>query len=75
MPNTKIPNTKGAEGMNTLAEKAKSPTQERKHFTKRIGSTFYEVTVHFSKTSQENINDKVKRLIRNEVINSKAVNQ
>lgn len=33
---------------------------------KRIGSTTYEVSVHFSKTSKENMNDKILRLIRNE---------
>ena len=59
--------------MNKLAEKANAPPQEKRHFTRRIGSSCYEVTVHFSNTSKENINDKVKRLIRNEVINSKAV--
>jgi hypothetical protein len=40
---------------------------------RRIGSNYYEVSVHFSETSKENISDKIERLIRNEVINSKAV--
>jgi len=42
-------------------------------FKKRIGSSCYEVTVHFSDTSKENITDKIHRLIRNEVIDSKVV--
>lgn len=35
-------------------------------FTKRIGSTTYRVSVHFSKTSRETVKDKILRLIRNE---------
>jgi hypothetical protein len=34
--------------------------------TKRIGSTTYKVTVHFSKTSRETLDDKLIRLIGNE---------
>ena len=34
--------------------------------TRKIGSTTYEVFIHFSKTSRETLNDKVIRLIRNE---------
>ena len=60
--------------MNKTTEKAKATLpQEKRHFTRRIGSSCYEVTVHFSNTSKEDFNDKVKRLIRNEVINKKAV--
>ena len=33
---------------------------------KRIGNTTYLVTVHFSATSKETINDKIIRLIRND---------
>jgi hypothetical protein len=32
---------------------------------KRIGSTTYEVAVHFSQTSKETLDDKIMRLIRN----------
>ncbi len=35
-------------------------------FTKRIGSTTYNVSGHFSKTSKETMNDKIIRLIRND---------
>jgi ribosomal protein S7 len=41
--------------------------------TKRIGSTTYHVTVHFSRTSRETIDDKIIRLIRNETASGKAV--
>ena len=34
---------------------------------RRIGSTTYEVTVHFSKTSKEALDDKICRLIEREV--------
>jgi len=59
--------------MNIIADKAIAQPQQKRQFIRRIGSSCYEVTIHFSNTSKENLNDKVKRLIRNEVINSKAV--
>ena len=37
---------------------------------KRIGSTVYTVTVHFSKTSRETAEDKILRLIESEVRHS-----
>ena len=39
---------------------------------KRIGSTTYHVSVHFSKTSTETIGDKINRLIQNEADDGKA---
>ena len=36
-------------------------------FQKRIGSTTYNVKVHFSQTSKETIGDKILRLIENDV--------
>ena len=36
--------------------------------SKRIGSTTYKMRVHFSKTSKENINDKLMRLIEQEAM-------
>lgn len=36
-------------------------------FTKKIGKTTYEVTVHFSQTSKETMADKIKRLIQNDI--------
>lgn len=47
------------------------PPRESGVFTKRIGSTNYRVSVHFSKTSRETMNDKIMRLIKNEA-NGKA---
>ena len=44
-------------------------------FTKRIGATLYKVSVHFSTTSKENMNDKILRLIRNDTTFRKAVGQ
>ena len=37
-------------------------------FRKRIGSTVYEVSVYFSTTSKETIEDKIKRLIEREAV-------
>ena len=34
--------------------------------TKRIGSTNYQVTVHFNDTGQENMTEKILRMIRND---------
>lgn len=42
------------------------PPSEISVFTKRIGSTNYRVSVHFSKTSRETMNDKILRLMKNE---------
>ena len=36
-------------------------------YEKRIGSTVYRVTVHFSRTSTETIEDKLLRLMESEV--------
>ena len=46
-----------------------SPSEPPK-FSKRIGSTVYNVSVYFSQTSQESIEDKLLRLIKKEVRNS-----
>ena len=36
-------------------------------FSMRVGNTTYVVGVHFSKTSRDTLEDKVKRLIKDEV--------
>ena len=36
-------------------------------FTKKIGGATYYVQIHFSKKSNENFNDKVIRLIKNDI--------
>ncbi len=42
---------------------------------KRIGSTTYTVSVHFSQNSKETMNDKILRLIKNDTSAQKAVGQ
>ena len=42
-------------------------TAEPSRFTQRIGSTIYVVSVRFSRTSKETIEDKILRLIESEV--------
>ena len=44
-----------------------SPPDKPVIMLKRIGSTTYQVVVHFSKPSHETMNDKVTRIIRREV--------
>jgi hypothetical protein len=41
--------------------------------TKRIGSTTYRVNVHFSQNSTESLDDKLLRLIRNDLAGGKGV--
>ena len=56
--------------MQTATDKKEQP-RESGVFTKRIGSTNYRVSVHFSDTSRETMNDKIIRLIKNDA-NGKA---
>jgi hypothetical protein len=53
----------------------KEPPHESGVFQKRIGSTNYCVSVHFSKTSKETMDDKILRLIKNEAASGKAANE
>lgn len=41
--------------------------------TKRIGSTTYRVTAHFSQTNRESLDDKILRLIRDDTVSGRAV--
>lgn len=43
--------------------------QEDEHpvLVKKIGKTTYRVMIHFSSTSRENMSDKIKRMLRNEI--------
>ena len=52
-----------------------SPPPATNVMIKRIGGTTYHVAVHFSKTSNETMNDKISRLIRNETFSGKAAGQ
>ena len=40
---------------------------ERPAFVKKIGKTTYRVNIHFSITNTETMNDKIMRMLRNEV--------
>ena len=50
------------EKTNTAAAKAEQPD-----LVKRIGSTIYHVKVHFNPNSKETMQDKIIRMLRNEV--------
>jgi len=54
-------------------EGGKQSTQTGR-FTRRIGSTTYHVTVHFSQTSKETMDDKMLRMIQNEIATREVVN-
>ena len=45
------------------ANRAVERTEKPLRITKRIGSTTYKVSVHFSRTSRETMSDKLVRLI------------
>lgn len=47
--------------------KNKVSVNEGERFSRRIGSTTYLVSVHFSKTSKETFEDKMVRLVESEV--------
>ena len=52
-------------------EKENTPLEPHR-LTKRIGSTVYEVNVHFSQDARETMDDKIMRIIRNDIQNGKA---
>ena len=58
--------------MQTAADKKEQSPRESGVFTKRIGSTNYRVSVHFSDTSRETMNDKIIRMIKNETAGKAA---
>lgn len=47
--------------------KSKANNNEGGRFSRRIGSTTYLVSVHFSKTSKETFEDKMMRFVESEV--------
>ena len=49
----------------TATPKAEAP--EQPDYVKRIGNTTYHVKVHFNPNSKETMQDKIMRLLRNEV--------
>ncbi len=42
--------------------------EDRPALVKKIGKTTYKVRVHFSTTSTETMSDKIKRMLKNEVL-------
>jgi len=46
---------------------SKNEKKQTPNFQKRIGTTVYRVSIHFSETSKETIEDKMLRPIENEV--------
>ena len=51
---------------NTVTPEKISPSDKPVIMMKRIGSTNYQVAVHFSKTSHETMSDKISRIIQRE---------
>ncbi len=49
------------------ADSTKRAQEKRKGFTKKIGSAAYDVSFHFSRRSRESMNDKIIRLIENDI--------
>ena len=41
--------------------------EKRRGFTKKIGNTTYDVSFHYSQQSRESMNDKIIRLIENDM--------
>ena len=55
--------------MNENKATATQKPAEKPVLVKKIGNTTYNVVVHFSETSKETLEDKVKRLILNDCVN------
>ena len=51
-------------------QKTTTATTPSTTITKRIGQTIYKVHIHFSKSSKETINDKIIRIIKNDITNN-----
>ena len=49
-------------------DRAAERTEKPLRITKRIGSTTYKVSVHFSSTSRETMGDKLVRLIERDAV-------
>ncbi len=47
-----------------VENKGEIDTKAKRKKSYKIGKTIYNVSLHFSKTSDENIEDKIKRLIK-----------
>lgn len=49
------------------ADTTKRAQEKRKEFNKKIGNTTYDVSFHYSRQSRESMNDKIIRLIENDM--------
>ena len=49
------------------SDATKRAQEKRKGFTKKIGNTTYDVSFHYSQQSRESMNDKIIRLIENDM--------
>ena len=49
------------------ADATKKAQEKRKGFIKKIGNTTYDVSFHYSRQSRESMNDKIIRLIENDM--------
>lgn len=53
--------------MNLIPNTLPQLDDEPPTMVRQIGKTTYRVRMHFSNTSRENMSDKIKRMLRNEV--------
>ena len=49
------------------ADATKKAQEKRRGFTKKIGNTTYDVSFYYSRQSRESMNDKIIRLIENDM--------
>ncbi len=49
------------------ADTTKRAQEKHRGFTKKIGNTTYDVSFHYSRQSRESMNDKIIRLIENDM--------
>jgi len=52
-----------------MKKESMNSTATKNTFLKKVGRATYNVQVYFSKTSKESFNDKILRLIKNDVAN------
>jgi hypothetical protein len=60
--------------MNNVKKLTVKEPQEPHRFVKRLGSTTFHVSIRFSETSRETADDKIARMIRNDMALGKVVN-
>jgi phosphotransferase system IIB component len=58
--------------MNTDKSKTTTAKEEQPDFVKTIGKTTYRVKIHFNPNARETMSDKIIRMLRNEVQQTKT---